>query len=170
MKFKALITVILGSSLLLSYVSNAQDFELPKNIDVNSNEGLQKHEADIINAAGWLESTSIRNEDQKRTQVNAFVLTWLTNTHKVTFTGRSSVLKLFDKNANLIGVFMASYARYCLQNNYSKDELKANVAAMQSVIKCYNLGGDIKKDKDLLKVIEVDKKGELEDYIKKRMS
>lgn len=44
------------------------------------------------------------------------------------------------------------------------------VAGIRSVIKCYQLGGDVKRDKTLEKVIEEDKNGTLEDFIKKKLA
>jgi hypothetical protein len=81
----------------------------------------------------------------------------------------SGIMKGFDKNAQLLAVFMGGYARYCLQNNYSKDELKCNMAGIRAVINCYNLGGDLKKDKAILKIIDKDKDGKLEEWVQEAM-
>jgi hypothetical protein len=37
------------------------------------------------------------------------------------------------------------------------------MASIKSVIACYNLGGDVRKDKLHTKVIDADKEGKLED-------
>ena len=66
-------------------------------------------------------------------------------------------------------VYMGGFARYVLENKYSTDSLQANVAGVKSVIACYNLGGDLKKNKDLAKVIDVDKEGKLEDWVREAM-
>ena len=155
--------------LFTSTACLAQDFEPPKNPDIHSKEGLQALEKDVIAAADWLESTPIGSEQEKRQITNAFVVAWLSNTPNVSLMTRVSILKLFDKNVELVGVYMAGYARYCLQNNYSKDELMAQVAGVRSVIKCYLLGGEVKKDKTLQKLIEEEQKGGLEELIKKKM-
>jgi hypothetical protein len=78
-------------------------------------------------------------------------------------------MKLLDKNPQFVGLFMASYGRYCLENNYSKDVLKATTAGIKSVINCYNLGGEVKKNKLLDKAIAADKEGKLEDWVKGNM-
>ncbi|MEI9810930.1 MAG: hypothetical protein WDO16_25310 [Bacteroidota bacterium] len=56
--------------------------------------------------------------------------------------------------------------RYSLENNYSKDDVKCNVSGIKAAIACYNLGGDIKNEKLLAKVIEKDKEGKLEEWVK----
>jgi len=166
MKFSS--SSFLGFLLLLSFISSAQDFEVPKD-PPSTKEEFVKSEKDIINAARWLEGTPIGTQMDKRTKVNAYVIAWITNSPTVTVEVRSSILKLFDKNPQLLAVFMAGYTRYCLENNYSTDALKANTAGIKSVINCYNLGGDVKKDKALSKAIDADKGGKLEDWVKDAM-
>lgn len=97
------------------------------------------------------------------------MIAWVVNSPTVSINLRASVIKLFDKNPQLNAVYLAGYARYCLENNHSKDELQANITAIKAAINCYNLGGDIKKDKALTKVIDKDKEGKLEDWVKEAM-
>lgn len=104
-----------------------------------------------------------------RTKANAYIIAWLTNSPTVTIELRASIVKPLEKNNHLLSVYMAGYARYCLENNYSTDKLKCNTAGLKSAIKCYNLGGDVKKDKALSKLIDADKEGKLEDWVREMM-
>lgn len=160
----AFVTLFLSLSLL----SSAQVFQVPEL--PTTKEEFIKSEPDLIAASKWLASTAIGNDMDKRTKVNAWVIAWITNSPTVTMEMRSSIIKPFDKNSQLLAVYMAGYSRYCLENNYSKDELKCNVAAMKSVIACCNLGGDIKKDKNLTKLLDADKEGKLEDWVKEALA
>jgi hypothetical protein len=56
-----------------------------------------------------------------------------------------------------------------LENSYSTDKIKAHVAGLKSVIACYNLGGEVKKDKAITKLIDADKEGKLEDWVKEAL-
>ncbi|MGC4099800.1 hypothetical protein [Ferruginibacter sp.] len=153
-----------ASLLLLSTAAMAQNApkvpELPA-----TKEEFVKSEKDFISIAKWLESTAIGIEAGNRKLLNAWTMAWLTNSPTVTITVRASILKLFDKNPELMMVYMGGYARYCLENSYSKDELKCNIAGIKAAINCYNLGGEIKKDKALAKVIEKDGEGKLEEWV-----
>lgn len=157
---------LLCMATLFTTAAFAQDFEAPVDATLDTKEDYVKYEKDVIKAAKWLESTPILKDDPKRTLVNLFVLKWITGSPTVTVTMRPVALDLVDKNPQLLTVFMASYTRYVLENNYSKDDLKGYLAGIKSIINLYNLGGDIKKDKDLQKVIEADKAGTLEDWLK----
>ena len=154
--------------LLLSFTAVAQDFEVPAQLPVTKDEFV-KSEPDFILAAKWLESNPLGTQEVKTKKMNAWVLAWITNSPTVTVEIRSFVTKIFDKNTQLLMVFMAGYSRYCLENNYSSDQLKANTAGVKSAISCYNLGGDVKKNKTLSAAIDADKEGKLEDWVREAM-
>ena len=162
---KLCLPVFMGLSLLISLVSAAQDFEVPQSLP-STKEEFVKSEKDMIAAAKWLENTAVGTDMDKRVKVNAWVIGWIINSPTVTIDVSSSFVKLFEKNPQLNAVWMANYSRYVLENNYSTDQVKAHVAGLKAVINCYNLGGDVKKDKTLTKVIDKDKEGKLEDWVR----
>lgn len=167
MKLK--LCALLALSLLISFVTNAQDFEVPAELP-STKEQFANSEKDMIAAAKWLESTAIGTQQDKRDKINAWTITWIINSPSVTLEVHKAFVDLFDKNPQLNAVWMANYARYVLENGYSKDQVKAHVAALKAVINCYNLGGDLKKDKSLSKMIEKDKEGKLEEWVKDALS
>ena len=157
--------------LFTSFISktHSQEFQVPENVTLNTKEDYVNSEKDVINAAKWLEATQLGKETDKRVKVNAFVLMWLTGSPTVTVELNKFCTDLTDRNPHLLGVFLASYARYALENNYSKDKLKGNTAAIKGMINCYNLGGDAKKNKLLDKAVAADKNGKLEDWVKENI-
>jgi hypothetical protein len=166
MKFSS---ILIGFLLLISFNSFAQDYEAPSS-PLSTKENYVTSEKDVIAADKWLEATPIGQQMDKRKQVNAWVMMWITGSPTVTINMREPIIKPFEKNPDLMLVFLAGYARYSLENNYSKDEIQSTVAGLRSVIKCYNSGGDVKKDKALSKVIDADKNGNLEDWVKEAMA
>lgn len=165
---KSIVALAALCCLLLSMPAAAQDMEVPSKLPTTKEEFV-KSEAEFIKATQWLENTPVGTTTDKRKQMNGWVLAWITNSPTVTITVLAPLLKPFEKNPDLMIVFMGGYARYCLQNNYSKDELKCNTAGMKSAINCFNLGGDLKKDKNLSKVVDEDKDGKLEEWVKDAM-
>lgn len=164
MPSKLIMTVCL---LLVLSTVKAQDIVLPEL--PSTKEQFASSEKDVIAAAKWLETTPIGTNMDQRTKVNAWVLAWLTNSPTVTIEVKDFVTKLFNKNPQLMLVWMAGYTRYVLENSYSKDEVKGNTAGLKSVIACYNLGGDVKKDKELTRIIDKDKEGKLEEWVKESL-
>lgn len=158
-------TSILCLLLFLYFTALAQDFQIPVH-PLSNKEDYTNSEKDVIAANQWLQSTPIGQQMDKRKMVNAWVMMWLTGSPTITINMREPVVKLFEKNADLLLVFLAGYTSYALEHSYSKDEVQAIIAGINAAINCYNLGGDIKKDKVLLKVIDINKEGKLEDWIK----
>ena len=158
-----------GLFLLFAFAAITQDFDVPA-MSPSTKDEFVKSEKDFIDAAKWLEGTSIGKQPDKRKKMNAWVVQWMVNSPTVSIEINASISKLFDKNPDLLIVFMAGYGRYCLENNYSKDVLQGHMAGIRSAINCYNLGGNTKKDKGLSKVIEAEKEGKLEDWVKELMN
>jgi hypothetical protein len=128
-------------------------------------EGFINSEPALINTIDWLENTPLNQETEKRKLLNATFLSWLTNSPTVTIEVNSKITPLSKKNPDLLIIFMGGWTKYSLQNNYSNDALKCNLAGLRSVIKVYQMGNGIKKDKDIDKLVELDSKNELESWV-----
>jgi hypothetical protein len=160
--------IVIACLLVLSLPPGlyAQDFDPPANPILTTPGDYARYEKDVIAAAKWLESNPIGADMQKRIGINSFVIKWISGSPTVSVELQEFQTKLCDKNPQLLALFMSAYARYCLENNYSKDVLKATTAAIKSVINCYSLGGDVRKNKQLEKAIRAGKEGKLEEWVK----
>ncbi len=152
---------------LISVITMAQDFEIPKNYVLKAASDYAKYEKDIIACANWLENTPLNVDEQKRLDANAFLMKWLTGSPTVSISLNADIVtKCTDKNPDLLMLFLAGWTRFSLENNYSKDQQKGYFEGFKSMINVYNRGVSIKKDKDLEGIIELYNKGELEAWIK----
>jgi hypothetical protein len=124
-----------------------------------------KSEPAVIALVDWLETTPLGQETDKRKGMNALLLTWLTNAPTVTVEVNTKVTPMSKKNPDLLTVFLGGWTKYSLQNSYSKDPVKCNLAGIRSVLKVYKLGMGVKKDKDIEKLVELDVRNELEAWI-----
>jgi hypothetical protein len=126
-------------------------------------------EKKVLSTIDWLESTPFDKEEDKRLEQKALLVGWITNSPTVTLEINADVLTFTKKNPDLIVTFMGGWTRYCLQNNYSTDMIQGSLAGIKSAIKVYkNLS--LKKDKEMEKLIELDDKGELENWVKSKVS
>ena len=128
-------------------------------------EAFIKSEPQILKVIDWLENTPLNQETENRKPMNATLMEWITNSPTVTLELNLKVTPMSKKNPDLLMVFMGGWTKYALQNNYSKDQIKGTLAGIKSVIKLYKMGGGIKKDKDIEKLIDLDTKNELEAWI-----
>lgn len=127
-------------------------------------------EKKVIATINWLEDTPLDQDAEKRKIQYALLVAWLTNSPTVTIEVNSNILTFVKKNSDLLIIFMGGWAKYCLENNYSIDKVKANIAGIKSAIKVYKKDIGIKKDKAMEKIIELDDKGELETWVTEQLA
>ncbi|HMC01805.1 MAG TPA: hypothetical protein VKN14_12285 [Flavobacteriaceae bacterium] len=147
----------------------AQNFDVPKDYSFEKAEDYSKQRNNIVKAVTWLENTPIGQETEKRKEVSAYLMQWLTGTPDVTISLNTEVITFMDC-ADCLMVFMGSWAKYAITNKDYKNELKASIAGIESVIKLYeNNKSVIKKNKAIEKYIRLKDKGKLENDIKSKI-
>jgi hypothetical protein len=157
------------ASVLMSLPADGQDPQTPGDILFTTKEDYAKYEPDIIRGARWLESNPLGQQVEKRAEVSRFLLRWLTGSPTVSIELNPFVKDLTSKNPDFLIVFMAGYARWVLENQYSGDRIKAFTAGTKSVLNLFTLGGDVKNNKWILKAQEADSQAKLEDWVKENM-
>ncbi len=125
-------------------------------------------EKNFIASVDWLENTPLNENEAKRKEQNTYILAWLINSPTVTLEIQTEVIKFSEKNSDLLLIHMGGWGKYALQNNYSKDNIQGNLAGLRSCIKVYN-ANKLNKDKFMLKLIWLDEKGKLEQWIKDQL-
>lgn len=155
-----------ANSLTLKAQTN---FEVPENVVLESEKDYDKYEADIIAAAKWLEETDWDTEEDKRKQVNAFVVVWISGSPSVTIGLTTEIIDICEKNDGFLGLYLASYARYVLEHKTEKGAFAPTKAAIKSLVTVYNKGKKVKKNKLLKKAAEYEKEGKLDDFITEMM-
>ncbi|MBP8115077.1 MAG: hypothetical protein KAY50_06960 [Chitinophagaceae bacterium] len=151
------------------YTSFAQSNDMLDKLPVTKEEFVAS-EKKVISTIQWLEDTPLDQDTEKRKAQYALFVAWITNSPTVTISVNSRVLTFTKKNSDLLIIFMGGWTKYCLENNYSSDELKGNIAGIKSAIKVYKKGIGLKKDKAMDKIIELDDKGELEKWVTEQLA
>ncbi len=146
-----------------------QTFEVPAHYAFGTKSDYAKYEPEVIRAVNWLEATPLNQEAAKRKEVNAFLFKYIEGSPTVTIELRQFVLELNKKNPDLLMAFMGGWAKHKLENPAQTDPLKLNTAGVQTVLKVYQLGG-ARKDKGLEKLLQLAGAGELEAWVKSKLS
>ena len=160
-----------GLALLLFISSNlfAQSFEVPNGYELKVKEDYAKYEKDIVEAAKWLKETPLNAEPEKRKEVSAFVVSWVNGSPTVNVEITPSIFDFENKNSGMLVIYMASSAKYVLDNNYSKDMRAKHRAALQDMIAVYKSGNGIKKDKKMEKLIKAVDDGKIDEWMENNM-
>ncbi len=162
-----LITALLAL-LILPSLCHSQNFRVPDNIKLDKAEDYAKYEKDILDCISWLEETPVDVQVERRQQANTFLMMWVTGSPTVTITLGEDALIVAEKNPELLMTFIGGWTKLVIENpQYKSDDVKGNLAGLQSVIKVYKKGkGIIKRDKDIDRLIKLDDAGTLEAWVK----
>jgi len=157
--------LLIAGSILCTQRLSAQTDKLLETLP-KSKEEYTASEPNVINTVNWLEDTPLDQDADKRQAQTTLLVGWLTNAPQVSVTIDAKMMPFVTKGTEVLMVmFMGGWTKYCLQNNYSKDRVQCNLAGIRSAIKVYKKGG-LKKNKDMQKLITLDDKGELEQWVK----
>lgn len=162
---KPFLFCLLLASTSISSVYAQTIFEVPQNVELSSKDDYAKYEPAIIDAAKWLEATDLDKEVDKRKDVNSFVLRWVSGSPTISIDITEKLAKLYGKNAQLLGIYLASYARNFLENKNTATRFSATKAALTSMMNVYKKGIDISKSKEMEKLIKLTDENKLDDYI-----
>lgn len=168
---KRILFVLLSCGMLVSITAKSQTvFNMPQNIVLTTKEDYVNYENDIINAAKWLEETPLNSEIEKRKEITAFVVTWISGSPNVSVMIHSNLTKLYGKNLPLLGIYLASYARHFLENKETATTFSGNKAALISMMTVYKKGINIEKNKEMEKLIKLSNSNKLDAYVKTKLS
>ncbi|MBC7934857.1 MAG: hypothetical protein H7Y86_05810 [Rhizobacter sp.] len=156
-------------SVIIYSCSFAQEGNLLETLPVTKQEFIDS-EKKLLATIDWLENTPLDQDESKHKSQYAILIAWLTNSPTVTIAVNSNILTFTKKNSELLIFFMAGWTKYCLENNYSTDTVKGNLAGVQTAIKIYKKAVGLKKDKEMQRLVEIEDKGELEQWVKDRLS
>ena len=162
-----ILCLVFGLTSILT-VQGQTKFEVPQNVELTSKEDYAKYEPAIIDAAKWLEETDLNKEAEKRQQVNAFVLQWVSGSPTVNVDINEQLGKIYGKNAQLLGLYLASYTRTFLENKSTATKFLATKAGLISIMNVYKKGIEISKSKEMDKLIKLTEENKLDDYINEK--
>ena len=157
---------ILSLFVICVFQLTAQDakplMELPKKKEFKASE------PNFLASVDWIENTPFDEQPEMHRHQYAMIVGWMSDSPTVTISLNGYILDYTKKNKELLSFFMGGWGRYVLQNNYSEDELQGNLAGLRSMIRIYKTG-KLNKDDAMQRLVDLDEKGELEEWVKKEI-
>jgi len=152
--------------LPLFFLSPAFAQTLPKfdEIVLEQASDFKNAEVDVIKAANYMLTTPFDKDDVNRLKSLQFIIKWMSGTPNYSFALDDMAAKLMKGSDDLLGLYMVCMAKYCLENPASAKDLKAvKLNSIKLVLTyCENDANKMKMNKQLKKLSEANKKGELE--------
>lgn len=167
MKMIRIVIVSLVLTAIYSGASAQTAFEVPKQLTLKSPEDFARYEPEVVQAAKWLEETDFAKEKTKRKEVNGFITEWISGTPTVTVALYVQHTKLVEHNIDLLGVYLAAYARHYIENKGVATETSGMKAGLIAMANVYRKKSGISKNKEMEKLLRQIDRNTLDQYIKK---
>jgi hypothetical protein len=149
-------------------LTSAQEAKPLSELPVTEEEFIAS-EPRVIATVNWIENTPVDEQEDKHKMQYGLLVGWLTNSPTVTIALHEYVMDYTKKNSELLIIFMGGWTKYTLENDYSTDAVKCNVAGLRSMIKVYKTG-KLKKDKEMQKLVDLDAAGGLEALVTEKLA
>lgn len=147
----------------------AQQFEVPPNVVLNTPEDFRHFEIGMVQAYNWLLKTPLDQEPEKRKQVSAFFLKWLTGSPDVTVSIDPKIVTFMDC-PDCMMIFMGGWTIHTLNNKYRNDSVQGATVGILAVIDFYEANKQVLGvNKAIEKYVRLKEKGKLEKYISDKM-
>ena len=154
----------------------AQNFEIPKEIKLETKDDYINLEQDIVKAVGWLIENPADKQIEKRTQIFFFISKWVKNNPYFTFDTSNEIATFLD-STDCIAIFMGGMAKYSIESKDYSNKYNKNLEGVKAVIEFYK--GNLKffkknrylknVKKSIEKYIELQESNTLEEFIKNNL-
>lgn len=154
-----------------SFTLSAQDFNVPEAAVLKTADDYKTYEKDVIDGINWITNTPLDEQKDKRKEVNAFLMRWMTGTPTVSIEVSSYLVEISEKNPELLILFLSGWTKFAIENPDNSDAFQGNLAGMKMVLEVYekNKKSGIKKDRALEKLLKRKSDEDLEKWIQKKL-
>ncbi len=164
---KSFLTLALfACAISFSTPTYGDEFEVPKDYELNSIEAYADLEDEIILACDWLINNNITTNISKEKEVNTFYLKWIIGSPNVNVNVREEFVPTDKKMSQAAIIFMAGWTKYALETRDFKNESAGVIAGIEALITHYKINkdsiGEIEKIEDFIKLKE---DGKLKDFV-----
>lgn len=153
-------------SLFVHIACAQNNFTVPANYTLKEKDDYKRYEKDVVAAAEWLVATDLDKEQEKRKDINAFVLKWVSGSPNVNIELDEPVSRLYGKNFQLLAIYLASYAAHVILSDGTSDRFSETRAGIESMIKVYKKGIAMERSREMEKAIRQQAEGKLDKYIR----
>jgi len=161
---KLIIITLLFSTTLIS-----QGFQVPTSYSFTTDADFQKHENTIHECAVWLMANPVNLDIQKRKNATKFLIDYVTASPQVAVE-LNGELTPFVTNQDFMVIFIASWTKSCLSQNYVNNKQEFTVRATEDVIAFYKANKkNLKKTKKIKKFVKLQQDGLLENHFAELM-
>ena len=148
----------------------AAECELPPTITLSAKEDYAPYNQLVVDCVDWLENTSFKEQKNKRAKVQAFLIKWVTGSPSVHVQVTEYSMDIWSADTEkLMVLFLGGWSRASILADHKITDLDGLTAAVRTVLQAYTLDGAPRKSREIKRLLKAEEKGELTDYLKKKM-
>lgn len=160
---------VFASFLFLTTIPTfSQTFEVPADYQLKTVQDYDNYEKDVIEGVNWILATPLSEQKEKRAEVNAFLLKWISGSAKVHVEVKPEIVTFMSSSPDLLMLFLGGWTKYSLESSDFDNKVNGSLAGIESVIEFYTKNKEfMSKDKNVEKFIKMKDKGTLKEYVEK---
>ena len=159
--------IIIAFLFACCFGMNAQSTVIPKEIKLETKEDYDKTESLVLESIDWLSENPIPYKKNKRKELNAFLITWVSGSPTVSVELVEGIVPADCPDCLMM--LIGGWVKYSLTNDYSTNKKEAALAGINMLIDFYSTNKkSLGKNKVAENLIKLKKKGELEQFIKSK--
>ena len=159
---------LLFALISCTYVTSAQEFEVPLNPRLITAADYEAQQDTALAAFDWLMKTPPKVEAEKRQDVHAYLLKWMTGTKAVSIGLDDKILTFIESSPDLLMIFMGGWVKYAIETKDKDNQLEGNKHGLEAVLEYYTkLMLPVYKDKNVDKYVKMRNEGTLAKFLEK---
>lgn len=147
--------------------SSNPKFNVPEQYTLVAPEDYTKYEPQLMQTIDWYLWRSMAFDADKRKSANEFFIKWVTGSPTVTVDIHTDIVNFIDTTPELLIPFTMGWVKYSIDNNYSKDRIKACSAGIRTAVDYYNKNRSFFTKNENIEKYDKMKEDKLEKYINK---
>ena len=150
----------------------AQNTDIQYDYDFKANNDYENYDNTIVDITDWMISTPIDEKVEQRRKYQTFLMNWAAGHPKVKviLNEWTNVTEIGDKNPVMMIIFIAAWSKESVVTGNYDQLTPLHIAAIKAVSRFYEENRDqLKKDRCIEKYIRLQKKGNLSQWVRKRV-
>jgi hypothetical protein len=161
---KALLTLFVVS---LSFAAFSQSMPPVDNVTLVTAKDYHDVQPLVIQVSGYLLSNPVDKDDEVRLTASIFLVRWIQGTPDFNFTFGHNVMKYFNKDSELVGVYYAAISSFSLKYPSVKDSKTITLNAVKTFVAYIdNTSNHVVLTPRLKKLSDAAQSGNLESFLK----
>ena len=165
MKKLFFVSIIVFQSVMIF----AQEFQVPMNYKLETEEECIEQESNILAAINWLNNNPMNVENVKQWEsVYKFLWEWAGNVPYLSITFGNTAEPAFKGNAEIGIIYVGGYVQYALTTREFDNKNEQIIAGIEAIVDYYTTHRkELKKNSTLEKFVKLQKEEKLREYILK---